>query len=49
MTLSIITVCVYRVLLTCIACLSCYSVHLLLRSAGVVGKASFISNIPPEL
>lgn len=27
-----------RILLTCIACLSCYSVHLLLRSAGVVGK-----------
>ncbi|XP_053174314.1 sodium-coupled neutral amino acid transporter 3-like [Scomber japonicus] len=31
----------FLVLLTCIACLSCYSVHLLLRSAGVVGIRAY--------
>uniref|UniRef100_A0A3Q1FEE7 Sodium-coupled neutral amino acid transporter 3-like n=1 Tax=Acanthochromis polyacanthus TaxID=80966 RepID=A0A3Q1FEE7_9TELE len=31
----------YRILLTFIACLSCYSVHLLLRSAGVVGIRAY--------
>ncbi|KAA8591233.1 hypothetical protein FQN60_002176, partial [Etheostoma spectabile] len=30
-----------RILLTCIAALSCYSVHLLLRSAGVVGIRAY--------
>ncbi|KAG7999368.1 Sodium-coupled neutral amino acid transporter 3, partial [Nibea albiflora] len=30
-----------RMLLTCIACLSCYSIHLLLRSAGVVGIRAY--------
>ncbi|KAG7224305.1 hypothetical protein INR49_000548, partial [Caranx melampygus] len=29
------------ILLTCIACLSCYSIHLLLRSAGVVGIRAY--------
>ncbi|KAF3859827.1 hypothetical protein F7725_000082 [Dissostichus mawsoni] len=29
------------ILLTCIACLSCYSVHLLLRSTGVVGIRAY--------
>lgn len=33
-----------RILLTCIACLSCYSVHLLLRSAGVVGEMRQMSD-----
>uniref|UniRef100_A0A3B4XZ35 Solute carrier family 38 member 5b n=1 Tax=Seriola lalandi dorsalis TaxID=1841481 RepID=A0A3B4XZ35_SERLL len=31
----------FLILLTCIACLSCYSVHLLLRSAGVVGIRAY--------
>lgn len=31
----------FLVLLTCIACLSCYSVHLLLCSAGVVGIRAY--------
>ncbi|KAM7411038.1 hypothetical protein PAMA_021156 [Pampus argenteus] len=31
----------FLVLLTCIACLSCYSIHLLLRSAGVVGIRAY--------
>lgn len=41
-TADLLYLCVfYRILLTCIACLSSYSVHLLLRSAGVVGKFLF--------
>jgi len=31
----------FLVLLMCIACLSCYSIHLLLRSAGVVGIRAY--------
>uniref|UniRef100_A0A1A7Y4U3 Solute carrier family 38, member 5b n=1 Tax=Iconisemion striatum TaxID=60296 RepID=A0A1A7Y4U3_9TELE len=31
----------FLILLTCIACLSCYSVHLLLRSAGVIGIRAY--------
>ncbi|XP_027135761.1 sodium-coupled neutral amino acid transporter 3 isoform X2 [Larimichthys crocea] len=31
----------FLILLTCIACLSCYSIHLLLRSAGVVGIRAY--------
>uniref|UniRef100_A0A672ZWU7 Solute carrier family 38 member 5b n=1 Tax=Sphaeramia orbicularis TaxID=375764 RepID=A0A672ZWU7_9TELE len=31
----------FLILLTCIACLSCYSVHLLLRSAGIVGIRAY--------
>ncbi|XP_034551983.1 sodium-coupled neutral amino acid transporter 3-like [Notolabrus celidotus] len=31
----------FLILLTCIACLSCYSVHLLLTSAGVVGIRAY--------
>ncbi|XP_068602832.1 sodium-coupled neutral amino acid transporter 5b [Brachionichthys hirsutus] len=31
----------FLALLTCIACLSCYSIHLLLRSAGVVGIRAY--------
>ncbi|XP_041858975.1 sodium-coupled neutral amino acid transporter 5b [Melanotaenia boesemani] len=31
----------FLILLTCIACLSCYSVHLLLHSAGVVGIRAY--------
>ncbi|KAF7649302.1 hypothetical protein LDENG_00143840 [Lucifuga dentata] len=31
----------FLMLLTCIACLSCYSIHLLLRSAGVVGIRAY--------
>ncbi|KAM6981882.1 LOW QUALITY PROTEIN: sodium-coupled neutral amino acid transporter 3-like [Tautogolabrus adspersus] len=31
----------FLILLTCIACLSCYSIHLLLTSAGVVGIRAY--------
>uniref|UniRef100_UPI0037E76A3F sodium-coupled neutral amino acid transporter 3-like n=1 Tax=Semicossyphus pulcher TaxID=241346 RepID=UPI0037E76A3F len=31
----------FLILLTCIACLSCYSIHLLLSSAGVVGIRAY--------
>ncbi|XP_013888495.1 sodium-coupled neutral amino acid transporter 3 isoform X1 [Austrofundulus limnaeus] len=31
----------FLILLTCIACLSCYSIHLLLRSAGVIGIRAY--------
>ncbi|MEQ2281210.1 hypothetical protein AMECASPLE_028006 [Ameca splendens] len=31
----------FLILLTCIACLSCYSIHLLLCSAGVVGIRAY--------
>ncbi|CAB1329513.1 unnamed protein product [Coregonus sp. 'balchen'] len=39
----------FIILLTCIACLSSYSVHLLLKSAGVVAMSSYLFIVKYEL